>query len=83
LSDGEFSVVEFYEDDTHAYAADHGGVAITELDDADHFDALVEIVDALCDTLSKDQTIHKDTRNAIGSIAARARKLYRKRVDDE
>jgi hypothetical protein len=49
----------------------------------DDLDALVEIVDALCDTLSKDQTLHKDTRDRIASIAERALKLYRKRVDDE
>lgn len=56
---------------------------MSALDDADDLDALAEIVDALCDTLSNDQTIHKETRHMLASIAARARKLYRKRVDDE
>lgn len=61
-----------------------GPLGTVTLRDADDLDAaLVEIVDALCDTLSKDQTIHKDTRDMIASIAERALKLYRKRVDDE
>jgi|tagenome__1003787_1003787.scaffolds.fasta_scaffold18169021_2 hypothetical protein len=56
---------------------------MTTLDDADDLDALTEIVDALCDTLRNDQTLHKDTRNTIGSIADRTRKLYQKRVENE
>ena len=55
----------------------------SELDDADDFDALAEIVDALCDTLGNDQTLDKDTRDKIANIGARARKLYRKRVGDD
>jgi hypothetical protein len=56
---------------------------MSALDDANDLDALAEIVDALCDTLSNDQTTHKDTRNMLASIAARAKALYRKRVDDD
>ncbi|MBT1509365.1 hypothetical protein KIP88_02525 [Bradyrhizobium sp. SRL28] len=56
---------------------------MTALDDANDLDALVEIVDLLCDVLSSDQTLHKDTRLHVASIAERAKALYRKRVDDE
>jgi len=56
---------------------------MTALDDANDLDALVEIVDALCETLSNDQTIDKDQRRTLASIAARATALYQKRVDDD
>ena len=56
---------------------------MSALRDADDLDALVEIVDALCETLSNDQTIDKDQRRTLASIAARANSLYRKRTGDE
>ena len=56
---------------------------MSAMNDADDLDHLAEIVDMLCDILSSDQTLHKDTRLQIASIAERARSLYRKRVDNE
>jgi len=56
---------------------------MSTMNDADDLDHLAEIVDALCTALSNDQTIEKDQRSMLASIAKRATALYRKRVHDE
>lgn len=49
-------------------------------DDAEDLDALIEIVDALCDTLTREPT--PTVLETMRSIAGRARKLYRERVGE-